>query len=151
MIPPTMHGGAPAAAARLPAPEPGAREPFRLLATVASSAVGSPWAFCAAIAFCVAWAAAGPFFGYSDACQLVINSVTNIVTFIIVFLIQYSQNRDSKAIHIKLDELLRGVQGARTGLVDLEQRSDEELRQLKAEFEQLREAELRAGRGRAPA
>jgi low affinity Fe/Cu permease len=115
------------------------RELFRTVATGASGAVGSPWAFLVAVVVCLVWAASGPYYHYSDTWQLVINTGTTVLTFLIVFLIQYSQNRDSKAIQLKLDELLRGVKGARTGLVDLEQRSDDELRQLKEEFGHIRE------------
>jgi low affinity Fe/Cu permease len=115
------------------------RELFRTVATGASGAVGSPWAFLVAVVVCLVWAASGPYYHYSDTWQLVINTGTTVLTFLIVFLIQYSQNRDSKAIQLKLDELLRGVKGARTGLVDLEQRSDDELRQLKEEFAHIRE------------
>jgi low affinity Fe/Cu permease len=77
-------------------------------------------------------------FGFSDTWQLVINTATTIITFLMVFLIQNTQNRDAKAIHLKLDELLRGVKGARTGLVNLEELSDEELEALHKEFERLR-------------
>jgi len=115
------------------------RERFRALATGASSAVGSPWAFLAAVIACSVWAASGPHFHYSDTWQLVINTGTTVLTFLIVFLIQYSQNRDAQAIQLKLDELLRGVKGARTGLVDLEQRSDADLHKLKEEFGRIRE------------
>jgi len=115
------------------------REVFRAFATGASGGVGSPWAFLVAVVACLVWAASGPYYRYSDTWQLVINTGTTVLTFLIVFLIQYSQNRDSTAIQLKLDELLRGVTGARTGLVDLEHRSDGELRQLKEEFGHIRE------------
>jgi len=85
-----------------------------------------------------AWAVTGPMFHYSDTWQLVINTATTIVTFLMVFLIQNTQNRDTRAIQLKLDELLRGVHGARTGLVNLEELSDEDLDQLQREFEKLR-------------
>jgi low affinity Fe/Cu permease len=87
------------------------------------------------------WAVTGPIFHYSDTWQLVINTATTIVTFLMVFLIQNTQNRDTKAIHLKLDELLRGVKGARTSLIDLEHLSDEELDKLQHEFERLRGAQ----------
>jgi low affinity Fe/Cu permease len=86
----------------------------------------------------VAWAVTGPLFGYSDTWQLYINTSTTIVTFLMVFLIQNTQNRDAKALHLKLDELLRGVKGARTSLVHLEQWTDDELAELADQFEQLR-------------
>ena len=96
-----------------------------------------PWAFVLACGVIVVWAITGPLFRFSDTWQLVINTATTIVTFLIVFLIQNTQNRDTKAVHLKLDELLRGVSGARTSLVDLEHLSDEELDRLQKEFERL--------------
>jgi low affinity Fe/Cu permease len=99
--------------------------------------VGSPWAFVLACGVIVVWAVTGPLFHFSDTWQLVINTATTIVTFLIVFLIQNTQNRDTKAVHLKLDELLRGVSGARTSLVDLEHLSDEELDRLQKEFQRL--------------
>jgi low affinity Fe/Cu permease len=102
-------------------------------------ASGSPWAFGAAVLLLIGWLVAGPLFDFSDTWQLVINTATTIVTFLMVFLIQNTQNRDTKAIQLKLDELLRGVKGARTGMVSLETLSDEELDRLQSEFERLRE------------
>lgn len=112
-------------------------EIFRKFAHAISHATGSPWAFTIAVAIVVIWAATGPIFGYSDTWQLVINTGTTIITFLMVFLIQNTQNRDAKAMHLKLDELLKGVKGARTSLVDLEDMSDEELEDLHKEFERL--------------
>ncbi|MGE5443158.1 MAG: low affinity iron permease family protein [Ignavibacteriales bacterium] len=112
---------------------------FRKFAQKSSVAFGSSWAFIIALIVIIIWAATGPIFHFSDTWQLVINTGTTIVTFLMVFLIQNTQNRDAKAIHLKLDELIRGVKGARTGLVDLENLSDEELAQLQNEFERLRE------------
>jgi low affinity Fe/Cu permease len=83
------------------------------------------------------WAITGPLFGFSDSWQLVINTGTTIVTFLMVFLIQNTQNRDAVAIHLKLDELLRAIESARTSLVDLEELSDEELKRLKQQFASL--------------
>jgi low affinity Fe/Cu permease len=100
--------------------------------------MGSPAAFAAAIAVVVGWAILGPIYHYSDTWQLVINTGTTIVTFLMVFLMQNTQNRDSKAIQLKLDELLRGVKGARTGLVRLESLTEEELLSLEGEFEALK-------------
>jgi low affinity Fe/Cu permease len=114
---------------------------FRKFAHKTSTIVGSPWAFIAAAGIIIVWAFTGPIFGFSDTWQLVINTGTTIVTFLMVFLIQNTQNRDAKAIQLKLDELLKGVKGARTGLVDLEDLSDEELDQLEKEFTALRERE----------
>ena len=99
--------------------------------------LGRPAAFSLACLSIVVWAATGPLFGWSDTCQLVINTGTTIVTFLMVFLMQNTQNRDSKAIQLKLDELLRGVKGARTGLVKLETLTEEELVGLESEFEAL--------------
>jgi low affinity Fe/Cu permease len=111
---------------------------FRFCAESISLAAGSPWAFALSLLIVVGWILTGPLFHYSDTWQLVINTATTIVTFLMVFLIQNTQNRDTKAIQLKLDELLRGVRGARTSLVDLEHLSDEELDNLQHEFERLR-------------
>ncbi len=111
---------------------------FRKFAHRASEVVGSPWAFLIAAGIVAAWALTGPIFGFSDTWQLVINTGTTVVTFLIVFLIQNTQNRDAKAIHLKLDELIRSARGARTRLVDLEELTDEELDKLQDEFRQLR-------------
>jgi len=112
---------------------------FRKFANKISEVVGSPWAFFAAIVLIIGWAAIDPYFGWSDSHSLVINTITTIITFLIVFLIQNTQNRDAKAIHLKLDELLRGVEGARTSMVDLEDLSDADLKKLQNEFQRLRE------------
>ncbi len=111
---------------------------FRVCAQWLSQAVGSPIAFSLACFSIVIWAILGPVFHYSDTWQLVINTATTIITFLMVFLIQNTQNRDTKAIHLKLDELLRGVAGARTSMVNLENLSDEELERLQKEFERIR-------------
>jgi len=110
---------------------------FRSFARRSSVFLGSPAAFVGAIAIVVGWAILGPMYHYSDTWQLVINTGTTIVTFLMVFLMQNTQNRDSKAIQLKLDELLRGVKGARTGLVKLETLTEEELVGLESEFEAL--------------
>jgi low affinity Fe/Cu permease len=112
---------------------------FRTFAAHISIAAGSAWAFVAAILIVVVWATVGPYFHYSDTWQLVINTGTTIITFLMVFLIQNMQNRDAKAIHLKLDELLRAVKGARTELVNLEDLADEDLDELQREFAHLRE------------
>jgi low affinity Fe/Cu permease len=98
---------------------------------------GTSWAFILAVTLIVIWAITGPVFHYSDTWQLVINTSTTIITFLMVFLIQNTQNRDAKAIHLKLDELIKGVKGARTGLVNLEQLSDKDLEKLQGEFARL--------------
>ncbi|HEY7127421.1 MAG TPA: low affinity iron permease family protein [Ktedonobacterales bacterium] len=110
---------------------------FHKFSTKIAFVVGTPWAFLVALVGVLAWAISGPLFGFSDTWQLVINTSTTILTFLIVFLIQNTQNRDAKALHLKLDELLRAVEGARTGLVDLEDMTDEELAKLQKEFERL--------------
>lgn len=112
---------------------------FHRLANRISLLVGSPWTFIAAVFVVIVWLTSGPIFGFSDTWQLVINTGTTIVTFLIVFLIQNTQNRDAKAIHLKLDELLKGVHGARTGMVDIENLPDEELERLHEEFQKLHE------------
>jgi low affinity Fe/Cu permease len=100
--------------------------------------LGSPWAFISAIFIIVVWGLTGPAFHFSDTWQLIINTGTTIVTFLMVFLIQNTQNRDAKAVHLKLDELIRAVQGARNQLVDLEKLSDDELKKLEEQFTRVR-------------
>ena len=112
-------------------------ERFRSFANATAGAMGSPWAFLLALAACVVWAVSGPFFHFSEDWQLVINIGTTIATFLVVFLIQNTQNRDALAIHLKLDELLRAVEHARTRLVSLENCTDEELEKLRHEFARL--------------
>jgi low affinity Fe/Cu permease len=110
-------------------------ELFRKFSQHMSKAVGSPWAFVTAFAVVLAWAVSGPMFGFSDTWQLVINTGTTIVTFLMVFLIQNTQNRDAQAIHLKLDELVRAVKGARQDIfVDLEEKSDEEIERVHKEI-----------------
>jgi low affinity Fe/Cu permease len=112
---------------------------FRKFAHKTSEIVGSPWAFIAAVLLVIGWATTGPYFGWSDSHSLVINTITTIITFLMVFVIQNSQNRDAKAIQLKLDELLRAVGKARTGMIDVEDLSDEELKRLQEEFRRLHE------------
>src|ERR1700719_1104804 len=112
---------------------------FRIFARKASAVLGSAWAFAAAILIIVVWATTGPMFHFSDTRQLIINTGTTIVTFLMVFLIQNTQNRDAKAVHLKLDELIRAVEGARNQLVDLENLSDEDLKKLEEQFRRLRQ------------
>ena len=114
------------------------RELFRKFAHKAAEVVGSPLAFLCAVILIVVWGLSGPLFHFSDTWQLVINTTTTIITFLMVFLIQNTQNRDSRALHLKLDELLKGVKGARTSLVDLEDLTDAELERLHREFQRLR-------------
>ena len=111
---------------------------FRKFASRVSTLAGTPWAFMFAVGIIVVWSLTGPMFHYSDTWQLVINTGTTIVTFLMVFLIQNTQNRDAHAIHLKLDELIR-VTHARNALLALEDLSDEELTALQHEFEGLRD------------
>jgi low affinity Fe/Cu permease len=115
------------------------KEIFRLFAARISTVCGSSTAFIGALVIVILWALAGPLYRYSDTWQLTINTGTTIITFLMVFLIQNTQNRDAKAIHLKLDELLRAVKGARTELVDLEDLADQDLEELQKEFARLRE------------
>lgn len=110
---------------------------FRRFATKVSAITGSPGAFLLAVLLVIVWWLTGPTFGYSNTWQLVINTGTTIVTFLMVFLIQNTQNRDSKAIQLKLDELLRAQKGARTALVDIEDLPDDELDALQADFQKI--------------
>jgi low affinity Fe/Cu permease len=112
---------------------------FRKFAGWMSELVGSSWTFLTALGILAIWGIAGPLNHYSDTWQLVINTGTSVITFLMVFLIQNTQNRDARAIHLKLDELLRAVQEARTELVSLEEQPDEELVKLKREFRELHE------------
>ncbi|MFN2475610.1 MAG: low affinity iron permease family protein [Chthoniobacterales bacterium] len=110
---------------------------FRVFARKASEVLGTAWAFVIAIAIIVIWALTGHIFHYSDTWQLIINTGTTIVTFLMVFLIQNTQNRDSKAVNLKLDELIRALGGARNHMVDLDRLSDKELKELQSEFERI--------------
>jgi low affinity Fe/Cu permease len=123
---------------------------FTRIAKWTSRAAGRPTAFVLALAVIATWLLTGPLFGYSDTWQLVINTGTTIVTFLMVFLIQNTQNRDSEAIQIKLDDLIRATEGAHNALLDLEELEDEELARLHDMYEKLAahaRAELRHGRG----
>jgi low affinity Fe/Cu permease len=114
------------------------RDAFRCFAQRASVLLGSAWAFCGAVLVIVVWLVTGPTFHFSDTWQLIINTATTVVTFLMVFLIQNTQNRDAKAMHLKLDELIRAVKGARNQLVDLENLSDDDLKKLEEQFRRLR-------------
>jgi len=115
------------------------RAAFQHFAETTSNVVGSYWAFIAASLLVVIWGVTGPYFAYSDSWQLVINTGTTIVTFLMVFLIQNAQNRSARVVELKLDELLRGTDGARTGFVGLDHMTDEELECVREEFVRLRE------------
>jgi low affinity Fe/Cu permease len=102
-----------------------------------AEAAGHPISFSFALLTIIVWAATGPLFGYSDTWQLVINTGTTIVTFLMVFLIQKTQNRDTQAMHLKLDELIRVTEGARNMMLDLEHMDDENLQRLRDIYERL--------------
>ncbi|MEO8701011.1 MAG: low affinity iron permease family protein [Kofleriaceae bacterium] len=112
---------------------------FSRFARRVSNAIGSPIAFVIALLSVVVWAATGPLFGFSETWQLVINTSTTIVTFLVVFMIQSTQNKDAKAVHLKLDELIHVISKARNRLIDCEEMSDEELAELDLEFQRLRD------------
>src|SRR6202011_6006486 len=107
---------------------------FRVFARRCSAVLGSPWAFAGAILIIVVWALTGPTFHFSDTWQLIINTGTTIVTFLMVFLIQNTQNSDAKDMHLKLNEIIRSLQNARNELVDLEELADEDLKKLEEQF-----------------
>jgi low affinity Fe/Cu permease len=111
---------------------------FQVFATKSSYWVGSRWAFALAVFAILLWAGTGPHFRYSDTWQLVVNTATTIVTFLMVFLIQNTQNRDARAIHLKLDEIIRAIRPANNNMIDIEKLSDEELQVLAAQFEKIR-------------
>ena len=112
-------------------------ELFRKIAHFASEQVGKPYAFVLALLLILIWGFSGPGSEYSDTWQLVINTTTTVLTFLMVFLIQNTQNRDAKAIHLKLDELLLAIKRARNSLVDLEDMPDKKLDQLQSEFQKI--------------
>jgi len=114
---------------------------FRRIAHRAAAAMGSAWAFVVAIVVCLIWAATGAAFHYSQSWQLFMTTGTTIATFLMIFLVQNSQNRDSKAMLLKLDELIRAQTGARNGLINLEGMTEEEFQELESEFKRLRAAE----------
>lgn len=117
-------------------------ELFRKIAHTTSEWVGSPWSFILAVTIIAIWLITGPLFNYSDTWQLFINTGTTIVTFLMVFLIQNTQNRESKATQLKLDELIRSNKQARNALIDLEELSDTELQRLAEEFRLMREKDV---------
>ena len=112
---------------------------FRKFAQGVAEVVGSPWAFLMGVVVTLIWGLTGPYFKYSDTWQLVINTGTTIITFLMVFLIQNTQNRDAKVIHMKLDELIRAVGPARTELVQMEKMSDQELEEVRSQMEKERD------------
>ena len=121
---------------------------FRKFAHWTAHVVGSPWAFIVAVLTVLVWLATGPMFHFSDTWQLVINTGTTIITFLIVFLIQNTQNRDSEAIQVKLDELIRLSKGGHNVLLDLEELEDEELDRIQASYRKIaQQAREELGRG----
>src|ERR1051325_11554325 len=112
---------------------------FRKFSVAAANALGSSWMFIGNVVLILIWLAAGPVYHYSDTWQLLVNTATTVFTYLAVFLIQNTQNRDATAVHLKLDELISSVAGARNRLVDLEDLSDEELAQLQDQFRKLRQ------------
>ncbi len=110
---------------------------FRLLARKVSAVVGQARTFTIAILLVLVWLVTGPYFHYSDSWQLIINTSTTIITFLMVFLIQNTQNRESKAIQIKLDELIRAVKSARNSIIDIEDTTDDQIEELKRELRAL--------------
>jgi low affinity Fe/Cu permease len=128
------------------APGPSVRSAFARLASRTAHFAGRPAAFCIAVVVVLVWAITGPLFGFSDSWQLVINTGTTIVTFLMVFLIQSTQNRDTAALQLKLDELIRAMRGARNTLIDLEELDDEAIERVRAHYAALA-ARARAGSG----
>jgi len=115
-------------------------ERFASLAGKAASLAGNYLTFIVALGLILAWAVSGPFFGFSETWQLVINTTTTVITFLMVFLIQNTQNRDSKALHLKIDELIRAIEEADNAMIEAEDDTEQRLRELKAEYHRIAEA-----------
>ena len=120
-------------------------ELFRKFSRRTADILGSPGAFIVAISILIVWALTGPIFHFSNTWQLAINTGTSVVTFLMVFVIQASQNRDSKALHLKIDELIRAIESARTEMVDLEERPEAELKELADQFKRMSADEVPGG------
>jgi low affinity Fe/Cu permease len=118
---------------------PSVRDRFNTVAARITSTLGSPYVLTVAVALVVLWAVSGPFFQFSEEWQLIINTTTTIITFLMVFVIQASQNRDSKAIHLKLDEVIRALGGARNEMIGAEREGEAELRRREADFLRIAE------------
>jgi low affinity Fe/Cu permease len=111
---------------------------FRRFSLASANALGSTWMFAANVLLILVWLISGPFFGYSDTWQLIVNTVTTVLTYLAVFLIQNTQNRDSQTMHLKLNELISSMAGARNKIIDLQNFTDEELDALERQFARLR-------------
>ena len=123
-------------------------EAFRKFSRNVSEATGTAWVFIAAVALVVVWAVAGPLFPFCEVSQLLINTGTTIVTFLMVFLIQHTQNRDTEALQVKLDELIRATNGAHNAVLDLEELEEDDLDRIRESYEKLaREARVRRTAG----
>lgn len=116
---------------------PDLKDMFRQASKRTSELVGTPAAFLGSVLIILVWGGSGPLFHFSDTWQLVINTATTIITFLMVFLIQNTQNRDSRAIHLKLDELIKAVRSARNSVIDLDRLTDEEMKELENEYKKL--------------
>ena len=126
---------------------------FHRFACKTADVMGSAWAFFGAIGIIIVWALIGPMFHFSDSWQLVINTGTTIITFLMVFLIQNTQNRDAKAFHLKLNELILAIKGARNRMMNLEDMTDDELAELKKQFDRIsgsRQEQRRPSNNRKP-
>jgi low affinity Fe/Cu permease len=124
---------------------------FRRFSVASANALGSTWMFIANVILIAVWLLCGPFFGYSDTWQLLVNTVTTVLTYLAVFLIQNTQNRDSKAVHLKLNELISSLEGARNKVIDLKDLSDEEFDKLEEQFKRLGRNVSRGDVGQAAA
>lgn len=126
-------------------------ELFRRVAKWTSTVTGSPSAFILSTGLIVLWGVSGPFFHFSDTWQLVVNTATTVLTFLMVFLIQNTQNRDAHAIHLKLDEIIRAIKPARNSLIDIEEDDDRVLNTLQEEFKVIRDTPPKAPTPKKPA
>ena len=123
---------------------------FHVFATHAANWVGTKWAFLIALLTILGWLISGPYFHYSDTWQLIINTGTTVVTFLVVFLIQNTQNRDARAIHLKLDEIIKSIDKAHNEMIDIEHLSDAEFQLLADKYQKVREeCDVRSQRSKA--
>jgi low affinity Fe/Cu permease len=123
---------------------------FHVFATQAANWVGTKWAFLVALLTILVWITSGPYFHYSDTWQLIINTGTTVITFLVVFLIQNTQNRDARAIHLKLDEIIKSIDKAHNEMIDIEHLSDAELQRLADKYQKVRaECDVRSRRSKA--